>query len=204
MNNRIIFTFILISVAFSQWPSPKFGNKAPLGITIFTGINQPNIIYNTSSTQNSISTTPLSSLHFGIEKFIKNTMSIGARYTVRGAIQSETISGTNKYNYLNSYILKSFKVIKNIYILAGGEIGIFIDGEFDSTICDDNECVSYEEVTSPIDYGIILGSGINLGKNIDCRLTYYHGLRNVIDRSGFADYLNFKHRDLQILIGYKF
>ena len=125
-------------------------------------------------------------------------------YQIIWSIQSETISGTNKYNYLNSYILKSFINIKNIYILAGGEIGIFIDGEFDSTICDDNECVSYEEVASPIDYGIILGSGINLGKNIDCRLTYYYGLRNVIDRSSFADDLNFKHRDLQILIGYKF
>ena len=201
--NKIILYFITISVVLGQWPSPKFGNKPPIGILLFTGLNQASIVYNDSNTQNSTSTNPLIALHFGIEKSFDKNIVIGVRHTIRGIILSEFISGTNKYNYLNSYLYKSFNLIEQTYFHFGIEMGILLGGQFDSTICDVNECVGYEEVSAPIDFGIPIGFGIK-ANNIDCRLTYYHGLRDVIDRTGFSDNLNFKHRDFQILFGYYF
>jgi len=160
----------------------------------------------------------LMGLRFGVEKTLLNGLIAGAVYSQRGYSISYEEDDYDEYsydtemtlNYLAGYVLKPFPMQTGIDILAGVELGYYLNGKIKTKFCYEGDCDSDTENIdgddwgdadgNRIDYGIVVGGRYAINYQISLVGTYFFGLANLFDEDGFE----LKNRSIQINVSYAF
>ena len=199
----IVMVLIFGSMTFAQ-----------SGLNAVGGIN-----YSTVAGDDDEDTDNLLGFRFGVEKTLTNGLIAGATYSQRGFSTSDSESdeyGESSYdneftmNYLTGYVLRPFPVQTGIDILAGAELGYFLNGKVKAEFCYEGDCESDSEVidgddwedddNNRIDYGIVVGGKYAINQQISIVGTYFFGLANLFDDDDFE----MSNRSFQINMSYSF
>ncbi|MBC8213421.1 MAG: PorT family protein [Candidatus Marinimicrobia bacterium] len=196
----IMVVLMVCSMAFAQ-----------SGLNAIGGIN-----YSTVAGDDVENADNLLGFRFGVEKTLTNGLIAGAIYSQRGFSDSESDEyGEYSYdneitlNYLAGYVLKPFPIQTGVDILAGAELGYFLNGKVKTEFCYDGDCESdtedidgddwEDEDSNKIDYGIVVGGRYAINQQISLVGTYFFGLANLDD-----DDFEMKNRSFQINVSYGF
>ncbi|MDP6935989.1 MAG: outer membrane beta-barrel protein, partial [Candidatus Marinimicrobia bacterium] len=133
----------------------------------------------------------LMGFRFGVQQNLANGLIAGATYSQRGFSSSDSESdeyGEYSYdseftlNYLTGYVLKPFPVQTGIDILAGAELGYFLNGKFKAEFCYDGDCESDTENIdgddwddmdgNKLDYGLVFGGRYAINSQMSIVGTY--------------------------------
>ena len=122
----------------------------------------------------------------------------GAKYT-----QSDGYDGTKKLDYLTLPIMAKIKVIDELYVQAGPQIGFLVSAtnEFESP--GDSGENDIKDRFNNIDIGANVGLGYQFESGLIFGARYNLGLSNINDFAGSG---NFKNQNgvFQFSVGYKF
>ena len=183
---------------------------AKSGLNAIGGIN-----YSTVAGDDVEDADNLMGFRFGVEKTLTNGLIAGAIYSQRGYSYSlsedfESFDFKSTFNYLAGYVLKPFPMQTGIDILAGAELGYFLNGKFEFKECEYDDCYSNtenidgddweDEDGNRIDYGIVVGGRFAINQQISLVGTYFFGLANLFDEDDFE----IKNRSFQINVSYGF
>ena len=213
---NIIIIVLLITTLYSQ------NNMAAIGgVNYSTFVNSDEVIYGNAK--------EIIGYRIGIEKN-SNGLITGITYSQRGTsfeydyyYNDGYVYGYTSYNdkitlnYLTGYILARVPLLSGLSLLAGGEIGYFIEGEisaeweFEGSIESYRDSYTYtfdrdewldEMWGNDIDYGIVLGAQFNLSPKIAVAGTYYMGLVDIFKERDGPNTEMGKHSGLQIYLSY--
>ena len=150
-------------------------------------------------------------LKFGVEKIVNESLRLtfGSSYTQRGYRKDKTSSFM--ISYLTTYTHYSIPVSdSNLFLLFGTEIGLFLENEIITQICDesDGNCTKIQTIipwgnwiqaeNSMYDYGLLIGARYLINSNFTANISYYYGLRN----QKMGTDLTGKNRSIQIYLSY--
>ena len=105
-------------------------------------------------------------------------------------------------NYITGYALMRIPLQPQVSLLAGGEVGYFLSGEYkeeyngESYSHDVDRDEFEEEGGNVLDYGLVIGAQFNITPQMSAVGTYYLGLAD------WADEMDWKHRGFQIYLTY--
>ena len=203
----IMVVLMVCSIAFAQ-----------SGINVIGGINYSTVSGDELEELDGSIADNLMGFRFGVEQTLTNGLIAGAIYSQRGFSSSDSesdeygeYSSDNEMtlNYLAGYVLKPFPIQTGVDILAGAELGYFLNGKVKTEFCYDGDCESdtedidgddWEDADSnKIDYGIVVGGRYAINQQISLVGTYFFGLANLDD-----DDFEMKNRSFQINVSYGF
>ena len=192
---KILLISILASVSLSSCVCHN------LGLT--TGLNMASV--NGEDTDNFNART---GMFFGgfAELCVTNEFAVQPElfYSMQGAkySQSDGYDGTFKLDYINLPIMAKIKVVDELYIQAGPQIGFLLSAtdEFKST--NDSGEDDIKDSLKNLDFGANIGLGYQFESGLNFGARYNFGLSNINDVAGF-DVKN-QNGVFQFSVGFKF
>ncbi|MDG4651214.1 porin family protein [Chryseobacterium arthrosphaerae] len=124
-------------------------------------------------------------------------------YSATGA-KSKTDSNTKlNLEYLSVPVMFQYNIIPDLYVEAGPQFNFLIDARLKKSV----STAAYKNGTKSFDFGIGLGAGYNITKNIGVNARYVAGLSDIVKTRYYYGYDNtnpVKNGVFQIGASYKF
>lgn len=186
MKKIILSTVAVFAFGFANAQQTKFGVKAGLNIANFSGDVEDN--------------SSKVGLAFGgfVEIKVSDKFAIQPEvlFSAQGA-KSSSEDGKLNLSYLNIPIMAKFYVAEKFNLEAGPQLGFLVSAK---TKYDGNS-EDVKKYYNSTDFGLNLGAGYDVSKNIAIGVRYSAGLSNIVKDSGDDKVRN---SNIAISLGYKF
>lgn len=193
---RIILTiFACMAFGFANAQSVRFGVKAGLNVSNFTGYQED--------------VKSLNGFHIGGFTELKVAKKFAIQPEFLFSTQGTTIEGFNgnsnssiKLNYLNIPVLGKYYITDAFTVEAGPQIGFLLSAK--------NKGEDDHDYYKTLDFGLNVGCGYEFTDNISLGVRYTFGLTNVADNSDIPVdnpdlyNLSFKNSNFALSLAYKF
>ena len=193
---KITFISMLVTLTLSSCICHNLGLKTGLNLATVNGDDTGNLDIRTGMFFGGFAELCLTN-EFAIQPEILYSMQ-GAKYT-----QSDGYDGTLKLDYINVPVMAKIKVIDELYIQAGPQVGFLLSAkdEFKSTNDSGEEDIKGDLNT--IDFGANLGLGYQLESGLNFGARYNLGFSNINNGGGSSDFK--KHNGVfQFSVGFRF
>lgn len=192
---KVLLISILVALTLSSCICHNLGLKAGVNVASINGDESDNFDARTG-------------MYFGgfAELCITNEFAIQPEilYSMQGVnySQSDGYEGTLKLDYLNLPIMAKIKIVDELYIQAGPQIGFLLSAtdEFKSTEVSGNDDIIDE--LNIIDFGANLGLGYQFESGLNFGARYNLGISNINNVSG-NDFKN-QNGVFQFSVGFRF
>ncbi|WP_025740426.1 porin family protein [Aquimarina pacifica] len=192
---KLLLFVVVLSLSFvttAQEESIRFGAKAGLNLSNFTGDDADDLDMRTS-------------FHIGalVEIPISETFAFQPEllYSSQGAqFEEEGVDFKSIVNYINIPLILKYYVSEGFSLQAGPQIGILASAKAKAEGNGAEVDVDAKDLYKGIDFGLNLGLGYQLEAGIFFDARYNIGLANIIDE----DDADAKNSVIQISVGYKF
>lgn len=179
---KIILVLAIFAFGFTNAQETKFGVKGGLNIASLT-----NLSYTKSLVGFNIGGFAEIKLN---EKFAIQPELL---YSGQGAKYQDI--GNFSMNYINVPVMAKYFITEAFNIEAGPQVGFLMSAKEDGT--------NVKEFVKSTDFGVNLGAGYDITKNIGLNLRYCLGLSGV-DKEILAGDKSSKNSVIQLSVGYKF
>lgn len=205
MKKIILTAMAVFAFGFANAQETKFGAKVGLNIAnqSFDGDGAP-------------STSSLIGFHVGgfveIKIADKFTIQPELLYSTQGSKFNLVVNneGTNfdtentfKLAYINIPVMFKYYVAEKFSLEAGPQIGFLVDSKLEVNVIGQSVSQDAKDLFESIDFGLNLGAGYDITKNISAGLRYNFGLSNVATTESGED-TGVKNSVFSLSAGYKF
>ncbi|MCW1962165.1 porin family protein [Chryseobacterium viscerum] len=126
-------------------------------------------------------------------------------YSAAGAKEKGGSNATLEIEYISIPVMFQYKVLPKLYVEAGPQFSFLMDAR----LKDSEGSLLLKDATRGFDFGIGLGAGYNITKNIGVNVRYTAGLSEIVNKShrylyGYDRTGSVKNGVFQIGVNYKF
>ena len=205
MKKIILTAMAVFAFSFANAQKADFGIKGGLNIAnqSFDGDGAP-------------STSSLIGFHIGgfveIKIADKFTIQPELLYSTQGSKFNLVVNseGTNfdtentfKLAYINIPVMFKYYVAEKFSLEAGPQIGFLVDSKLEVNVIGQSVSQDAKDLFESVDFGLNLGAGYDITKNISAGLRYNFGLSNVATTESGED-TDIKNGVFSLSVGYKF
>ena len=120
-------------------------------------------------------------------------------YSLQGARDTTITERKRNYTYLNLPVMVNALFLDRYMLQIGGQVGLLLSGKIKDPIGG----INVTDQLKRIDFGVIIGLGIDLSERITSTLRYQFGMNNTVKASPGSN-TKFQNKVLQISMGIKF
>jgi len=193
---RVLFISFFALLTLSSCVCHNLGLKTGLNVASISGDDTSNLDARTGVFFGGFAELCITN-DFAIQPELLYSMQ-GAKYT-----QSDGFDGTLKLDYLTLPIMAKIKVIDELYVQAGPQIGFLVSATDEFKSIGDSGEDDIKDSLNNIDLGANVGLGYQFESGLIFGARYNLGLSNIND---IVDSDNFKNQNgvFQFSVGYKF
>jgi len=188
---KIIFAAVAVfGFAFANAQETKFGAKAGLNLSNFTGDAE------NSSTK----------VGFQVGAFVE--IKVSEKFSVQPEVMFSALGATEEFfgitvntnlNYIVVPVMAKYYVAGAFSLEAGPQIGFLMSAKSEA---DGGESVDIKDIVNSTDFGINVGAGYDVTENINLGLRYTIGVSNIVKDA--PDNFSVGNSNIAFAIGYKF
>ncbi len=119
-------------------------------------------------------------------------------YSLQGARDTTITERKRNYTYLNLPVMVNALFLDRYMLQIGGQVGLLLSGKIKDPIGG----INVTDQLKRIDFGVIIGLGIDLNDRITSTLRYQFGVNNTVKASPGST-TKFQNKVLQISMGIK-
>jgi opacity protein-like surface antigen len=187
MKKVILSLVAVMAFGFANAQNIKFGAKAGLNISKFTG--DANVDSKVGFQVGAFGEFKISE-KFAIQPELLFS-NLGAKETVIGT------KLTYNFNYIVVPVMAKYYVANKFALEAGPQIGFLTSAKLKA----DGQTRDIKELFNSTDFGLNIGAGYDVAEKINVGLRYTIGLSNIVKDSGDS---KFRNGNFALAVGYKF